>query len=415
MSHSNLNRLELLYRVSQTFNSSLDLHEVLNRVIDEVIEVTHAERGFLMLVESDGTLSFQTARGLDRQTIEQPKFEVSRSIAQQVAETGEAMLTMNAQSDDRLGGSKSISVLGLRSVLSVPLRLKDKILGVIYVDNRVQVGAFSPDDLDLLAAIASSAVIAIENARLYAVAIEKGRLESELQLARDVQSHFILRQMPTIPGWEFAAAWEPAREVSGDFYDLIPLANGSMGVVIADVSDKGMPAALFMALSRSIMRASAAQGVAAADAVAQANRLICGDAPAGMFVSLCYAELQPSGEVAYVNAGHNPPLVYRPRTGEFAELSRTGIVLGIDGTRTFGQGILRMESGDLILMYTDGLTEALNTQGEEFGTERLRPLIAGCAGLSASALIEQIKHTHQEFTGPVIPFDDVTLMVIKRV
>src|SRR5512143_651728 len=214
-------RLALLYRISQDFNSSLDLDEVLNRVIDEVITAVRAERGFLMLRDTAGQLRFRVARGIDRNTIEQPQFQVSRSVISRVAEEGRALLTSNAQDDVSLKMQRSVAVLGLRAILCVPLQLKGTLLGVIYVDNRLQSGVFYPDDLDLLTAIAASAATAIENARLYRLAVEKGRMERELQMARDLQSSLLPRETPQLAGWDFAAYWQPARQVSGDFYDFI--------------------------------------------------------------------------------------------------------------------------------------------------------------------------------------------------
>lgn len=256
--HPTTGHLALLYRLSQTLNSSLDLDEVLSRVIDEVIAATHAERGFLVLRGVDGSLVFRAARELDQQRIEAPEFQISRGIVERVAREGQPILTSDAQDDIRLNLRQSVMALGLRSILCVPLQLKSRVTGVIYVDNRLQAGIFTQADLDLLDAIASNAAIAIENARLYQMAIAQGRLERELQMAREVQASLLPRAEPQIAGWEFAARWEPAREVAGDYYDFITAhPDGSVGIVIADVTDKGMPAALFMALTRSIVRAGA--------------------------------------------------------------------------------------------------------------------------------------------------------------
>jgi signal transduction histidine kinase len=160
-------RLDLLYRLAQTFNSSLDLDQVLNLVMDEVIAATRAERGFVMLRESDGQLRFRVARGLDRETIDEPEFQISRSVVAWVSDEGQPVLTQDAQADYQFGERGSVQALGLRSLLCVPLRIKDQVSGVVYVDNRVQTGVFLPEDLELLASIASSAAIAIENARLH--------------------------------------------------------------------------------------------------------------------------------------------------------------------------------------------------------------------------------------------------------
>ncbi|MGD2159354.1 MAG: GAF domain-containing protein, partial [Anaerolineales bacterium] len=276
--------LALLYQLSQTFNSSLDLDEVLNRVIDEVIAATRAERGFIMLRESDGDLTFRTARGMAKETIDEPEFQISRGVVEKAAREGEPILTSDAQHDPRFSGRESVLGLKLRSILCVPLKLKDSVSGVIYVDNRIQAGIFTEDDLNLLNAIAASAAIAIENARLFQIAVEKGRMERELEMAYKVQSSLIPREIPQIPGWQIAATWVPAREVAGDFYDFFSGKEGQWGLVIADVVDKGMAAALFMANSRSILRASVRQTARPMDAISEANRLICADAAYGMFL-----------------------------------------------------------------------------------------------------------------------------------
>jgi GAF domain-containing protein len=194
-------RLALLYRLSQTFNSSLDLQEVLNRVMDEAIAVMHAERGFVMLREPDGSLGFRVARGLDRETIDAPQFQVSRGVVTWVAQEGQPVLTSDAQRDDRFSMRDSVRALGLRSILCVPLVVRGRVSGVVYVDNRMQAGIFEQPDLELLASIASNAAIAIENARLYQLAVEKGRMERELQMAHEVQAGLLPREAPRVPGW----------------------------------------------------------------------------------------------------------------------------------------------------------------------------------------------------------------------
>ncbi len=267
-------RLALLYHLSQTFNSSLDLNEVLNRVIDEVIVSTRAERGFVMLRDELGKMTFRVARGMEQSSIDDPMFQISLGIVEGVAQNGQPVLTGDAQIDPRFSMRQSVRLLGLRSILCVPLKVKEQILGTVYVDNRIQAGIFTQEDLELLSAIAYSAAIAIENARLYQVAVEKGRLERELQVARDVQVSLLPREIPQFPGWEFVARWLPARQVAGDYYDFIPGKDGQLGIVVADVSDKGMPAALFMTLTRSIIRASMDLAIPAMEGMSRANRLI---------------------------------------------------------------------------------------------------------------------------------------------
>jgi sigma-B regulation protein RsbU (phosphoserine phosphatase) len=418
LSQSTDDRLKLLYDLSQAFNSTLDLDEVLNRVMDQVIAIVNAERGFVMLHEADRSLTVPVARGIDRTTIQDPEFQVSRSIVERVAREGEPLLTSNAQQDDRLSMRQSVTLLGLRSVLCVPLKTRDRISGVVYVDSRIRTGLFTQAHLDLLTAIASSASIAIENARLYQVAVDQGRLERELQMAREVQASLLPGQTPRVPGWEFAARWQPARQVSGDYYDFVPMDGGRWGLVIADVSDKGMPAALFMALTRSTVRASVGRTASPAEGIAYANRLLCADSMGGMFVTLFYALLDPAtGEMTYVNAGHNPPLLCKGRDNgpeALIELTRTGMALGVLEDAPFEQRTVRIDLGDAVFLYTDGVTDALDAQGQEFGEQRLLSLLHEHRRAAAEQLLDAIAGALHQHVGETPRADDVTLMAVSQ-
>jgi sigma-B regulation protein RsbU (phosphoserine phosphatase) len=415
LTNPNEDRLSTLHRISQTFNSSLDLDDVLNLVMDEVISVTRAERGFLMIREVNEQLVAKVARGLDRQTIDSPEFEISRGVVDRVARECKAILTSDAQTDEWLGQRKSVRGLKLRAVLGVPLLLKGDCIGVVYVDNRLQAGIFTKEDIELLEGIASSAAIAIENARLYKIAIEKGKLEKELQVAREVQTNLIPRSLPEVAGWEFSAWWEPARQVSGDFYDFVPLVDNQLGIVIGDVTDKGIPAALFMANARSIVRASIALPTSPRNAIQSANRLLSEDSLDGMFVSLFYALLDLSnGDLTYVNAGHNLPYHYRAKDDSLAELERTGIPLGIETAANLEERKINLQSGDFLLLYTDGVTEAMNTDLELFGKTQLESLIRTYRSSSIDTIQMEIQHSVAEFIGDFDPSDDITMMVVKR-
>ena len=412
--------MELLYHLSQTFNSSLDLTEVLNLVMDQVIAVMNAERGFVMLLDEEGKLTFPVARGIDQVTITEPRFQVSRSVVEQVSRSGQPMLISDAQLDPRFSARQSIAILGLRAILCVPLIFKDRILGVIFIDNRIQAGIFSPSDMELLTAIASSAAAAIENARLYQLAVEKGRLERELQMARQVQVSMLPSQTPHIPGWEIAAFWQPARQVAGDYYDFVQFPDGQLGMIIADVSDKGMAAALFMATTRSIMRASLVQTTTLSDGMTQANRLLCNESTNSTFVTLFCARLNPkNGEITYVNAGHNPPIYYQNRSqggaGQVVTLGRTGMAMGVDPELVYKEQVLRMRSDDFILFYTDGVTDENNEQGQLYGTDRLVSLLHELHTASAQDILAGIEASVHTFSGQSSPFDDITMILVKRV
>lgn len=413
---SSTDRLALLYGLSQAFNSSLDLDEVLNRVMDEVIVATHAERGFVMLSEAGDRLNFRAARGIEQTTIETPQFQISRSVVEKVYQEGEPILTSDAQADERFNMRQSVVILGLRSILCVPLKIKQATIGVIYVDNRIQAGLFSYSDLELLNAIAATAAIAIENARLYQLAVEKGRLERELQMARQVQTNLLPRQTPQIPGWDFAALWLPARQVAGDYYDFIQLAPTSLGLVVADVTDKGMPAALFMALVRTLVRASVDRAASPQEAITQANHLICADASNGMFVTLFFGALDlHNGVLTYVNAGHNPPYHFCRATGELRRLLRSGMALGVDAEAPYDQQEVRLDPGDVVFLYTDGIPDALNAANQEFGLQRIEDLLLRYAQAGAMALLNQMENAIEAFIGSTASFDDITIVAVRRI
>lgn len=251
-------------------------------------------------------------------------------------------------------------------------------------------------------------------AQLYQASRDAERMTRELELASQVQSGFLPQTAPSLPGWDFAAGWQPARELSGDFYDFIFL-DPALGLVIADVADKGMPAALFMALTRSVLRSSVSASRAPERSVAQANRLLAADAADGMFVTLFYGQLEPeTGELRYVNAGHNPPLLFRAASQELTSLTRTGIVLGWDPEASFDSGTLNLDPEDVVLFYTDGVTEAVGTKGEAFGEARLEAFLLEHHGLSADELLHSLQAALQRFTGGKELLDDVTLLVAKR-
>lgn len=245
--------------------------------------------------------------------------------------------------------------------------------------------------------------------------IIKEKLEHELLVARQVQASLLPQRVPQASSWTFAAHWEPAREVAGDFYDFIPGPEGQVGVVIADVADKGMPSALFMALSRSILRASLTGSRGLTENMQQANRLICADSSDSMFVTVSYAGLNlADGTVEFLNAGHNPTLYYQAETNQLDWLSHTGMPLGIDADARYGQRQLCLNPGDFLLMYTDGVTDALDLQGQEFGTKRLWQMVYDQRQASAVTIVETLKQALADFVGDTQPVDDITIVSVKR-
>lgn len=250
--------------------------------------------------------------------------------------------------------------------------------------------------------------------------IEKEKLQSELRVAHKVQASLIPSTPPRLAGWDFAARWQPARDVSGDFYDFVPLPRANAdspecGIVIADVADKGMPAALLMTVTRSIVRASVISTRRPADAIGQANRLVCADSPHGLFVTLFYAQLDPlTADVLYVNAGHAPAWLQRAADVGWIELTRTGLPLGMFHDQVLHQHPIHLEPGDLLFFYTDGVLDAVDPHGQAFGVERLRRLLLEHRRAPATEMASAIEHALREFRQGGLLFDDITFVIVKR-
>lgn len=406
--------LKTLYRITRAMNSSLDFDEVANMVMDAMMQVTRAERGCLLIVDEgdEGQLTVLVSR-TPHGDPQDPSEVYSTTIVNKVVETRQPLLTNDAQYDGRYEPGKSIILRNLRAVLCAPMLVKGRLVGVVYVDTSMKTGNFSDSDRDLLSAVAGQAATAIENARLYQVAVEKGRIERELQMAREMQQALLPQSMPRVPGYEIAARWQSAREVAGDFYDLFVLEDGSLGLVIADVSDKGAGAALFMAVSRSMIRTFAYSGLSPLDTLWQTNELILQDAVSGTFVTVYHSVFGKQGTSVHVNAGHNPPLLYRSSTNEVVLMPRGGRAIGWFPDNPLRLIDVLLEPGDVIVYYTDGLTEAENPHGDFFGEERLAQLVFTLAHKPVEQIAESIFESVNTFLDGMPPFDDLTLCVVR--
>lgn len=408
--------LETLYEITRYLNSSLDLDEVLNYVMDRVVQVTRAERGFMMLVEEGSDLlRFQAARGMDQQDLDSPEFEVSTTIINEVALSQKPLLTSNAEYDPNLPDAQSIIRKGLRSILCVPILIRDRLIGLVYVDNRLRAGMFNSTHRDLLEAFASQAGFAIENARLYKVAVEKGRLQQELEMAHKIQRGLLPTTFDPLSGYEVAFDWQSAHEVAGDFYDCFSLNDHQMGVVIADVSDKGAAAAIFMAVASSKFRGNAFAANSPEEVIQFTNQMLLQDATNGMFVTVYYSIFEHDGYVQCVNAGHNYPILYRAKDHIIEFLPKGGHPLGWFENIPLQTHEYQLDRGDIMVFYTDGLTEAENTQRQAYGEDRLADTILQSANGTAETIKDRILESVQAFVGDTPQMDDITLVVVRYI
>ncbi|MBN1312487.1 MAG: GAF domain-containing protein [Anaerolineae bacterium] len=301
------------------------------------------------------------------------------------------------------------------SIIGFPLRAKNELVGLLIVDDPQQGKPLEPRLFNILTGIAHQTATALDAAALQASQAERNRLEQELQVAHQIQASFIPDAPPQEIGWQMAATWRAARQVSGDFYDFIPLREDLWGLVIADVADKGVPAALFMAMCRTLLRASAINRTSPAETLMRANTLIFDDSRTDLFVTMFYVVWDPvTGEVIFSSAGHNPMLHIREEDHEIVELRTKGIALGILPRIRLKEHRVTLAPGDILLAYTDGLTEAMRTNYEEWGLDRLKARLKQVSDQTVQQIIDEVLSEVDAFVGDAPQSDDLTMWVLKR-
>ena len=303
--------------------------------------------------------------------------------------------------------------------LVAPLRHGGRDLGVLAVARHLEDGPFTPNDFAVFRTIAEQSAFAIGNALVHREASEKRQMEGELRNAREVQRVLLPQGEPVVPGYRVSGTNVPARIISGDYYDHLDLGDGRHGVVIADVSGKGVAAGLLMAMCRSVLRSMAGGYDSPADALARVNRQLFSDIREDMFISLFYAVIEgDGGTVKLARAGHDPALLYRAADGTVTLLKPPGLALGIDEGDVFERVTkvqeIRLEPGDCLLFHTDGVKEAIDPAGEEFGMDRLREAFREGASLGAEATIRSVERELARFAGDAPQMDDVTLVAIEK-
>src|SRR6266550_4918101 len=311
------------------------------------------------------------------------------------------------------------SAFGTGSVMAASLSYGKQNLGVLAVANGPMGAPFTQGDFVVFKSIAEQSAFALYNAIIYSMANEKKRLDHDLEIARDIQRILLPSEAPAIGGFQISGINVPARQVSGDYFDYIEVDDERLGVAIADVSGKGVPASLIMAICRSVLRAEAAQNTSPADVLRKVNRQLYPDIKEDMFISMAYLILdhQRNG-ITLARAGHDAPLLYQRRSEIVAPVKSPGMVVGIDSGSVFDRltvdFAVSLERDDCLVLYTDGVTEALNTEGDEFGVDRLMQSVRSSAKDSAQAIVKKIIQDVRDFTGPAPQNDDMTLIAIRK-
>ncbi len=420
---SDLVRMAAILNVLRALGSGRVLSEVLTLVVDSALEVTRADRGFVMLANDQGELEFKIARGRGRTPLPGTSFTTSTKIPRKVFLTGESRLVgdltdviLEEPHDQTIAG-------GIRRVMCVPLRVmsmapapgqdvRHRVIGVLYLDGHERSAMLSPQTLPSLEAFATQAALAIESARLYAEAAEKARLDRDLRLAAEIQRSLLAD--PTFAGTtcELSAVSKPCRTVGGDFYDYFELPDGGFAFALGDVAGKGPSAALLAAAVQTNFVAQAAVSDDPAQTMARINAALLRRPVEARFATMFYGVLSADGRLSYCNAGQEPPLVLGC-DGLTWWLEAGGPVLGLLSDATYETGIVHLKPDDLLVLCSDGVTEARNAAGEELGRERMVEAIAQCRGRKPEAVLETLLGAVRSFSQGAPQADDITVLILK--
>jgi sigma-B regulation protein RsbU (phosphoserine phosphatase) len=339
-------------------------------------------------------------------------------IIGRVWQTREPVLLTDLANAPELAGLRGTS-LGAASVMVTPLLYGKQNMGVLALGNGPSSPSFTQSDFVVFKSIAEQSAFALYNAIIYSEANEKKRLDHDLEIARDIQRILLPSEAPVIPGFEIAGLNIPARHVSGDYFDYVEVDKTRLGVAIADVSGKGVPASIIMAICRSVLRSQATGNTSPADVLQKVNRQLYPDIKEDMFISMAYVILDHvHGNVTLCRAGHDAPIIFEHETRSVTPVKPPGMVVGIDSGSVFdritGDFALSLKPGDCLLLYTDGVTEALDANGDEFGPERMMECIRASAPDGAPAMITRLIDELRSFVGAQPQNDDITLIAIRK-
>jgi serine phosphatase RsbU (regulator of sigma subunit) len=334
-----------------------------------------------------------------------------------VMQTQHPLLVEDLQTSDPTSWtSEWLRKEGFRGHAVVPLIVEGRSIGALAINSR-KPRVLSEDELNFLQLMANQAAIAIETNRLHLEEIERRRIEEELAVGRQIQLSLLPKSLPTIPGWEFAVHYEAAHQVGGDFYDLfeLPDLEDQIGLLIGDVSGKGVPAALFMAMCRTMIRSTVLSGRNPSQALIRANELIQKDSQVDLFLSAIYASLNTrTGHLTYANAGHNRPILLRVNDGKVYDLVARGIILGEFDAIELEEEEVELLPGDVFVCYTDGVTDAIDAQNQPFSEQRLSEVISSHPEATAEEMLSAVLDELHRFTGDTAQTDDLTLIVVRR-
>lgn len=394
-----------LIRAGQELASHQPLEEVFSVILNLALSAVQAERGVILTLEK-GELMLRASKG--------DGFAISTAVRDRVLREKCSLMVTDAQTDSALREQKSIVLHRVRSMLAVPLQTRDNVIGLLYVDNGAIIRPFSKEDLDLLTVMANVAAIRIEHARLAQIEQAEKLMEMELAQASEIQHSLLPAEAPAREGYDVAGYNLPCRAVGGDYYDFLNYKDGRLGLVVGDVSGKGLPAAIMMSSLQARVHMLLETSPEPAQAVTILNRSVSERCPLGNFITFFYAILDcATGKVSYSNAGHNYPILIRA-DGQVEQLRRGNLILGIDPSVEYELNETFIAPGDLLALYSDGVTEARRSNGEEFGEQGLTDFLSARRAEACPELVKALVQHVREWSGEPSFHDDFTVVLARR-
>jgi len=409
-----IEELSILNEIATAISSTLSLDKIIDLIVHKCVKHFNAEQSAVMLLNrEEADNKYKTfVRGADKSTNFLP-YHLDNQLAGWILKHKRPLLTNDIKTDDRFTAIRQDD-LSINSLLSVPLLLKGQIIGFLNVFNKKNNMDFSEDDQRLLSIIAAQSAQVIENARLYLEAQELNQMQAEMRLAHQIQINLLPLDPPQIGGYDIAGKSIAAKDVGGDYYDFIPIDDKKTAICLGDVSGKGMPAAILMANLQATLRAQTMHSLEPFDCINRSNTLLFKSTDIDKYATLFYGILdKEKHEITYTNAGHDIPYHYKPDK-TILRLKPGGIVVGFLEKFDFTQEILKLDQGDVLVFYSDGITEAMNEKEEEFGEEELNRLLQDNLNFSAEEIIDKIMSEIRRHSGQTPQDDDMTVVVVKR-
>lgn len=398
-----------LYEVGIALSSSLDMDELLDKVLENLGRVIRFDTAVIYLLDPhSGTIKQVVGCGIPETDEEKLHLKVGQGITGRVAETGQGIIVSDVTDNPDYIAFRPQT----KSEMAVPLKVGESVVGAFNLESD-KAGAYGQHDLDLLNAFASLAAIAIERARLHNERMAARKIADELTIARRIQMTFLPSQDPVVNGFDISGLNIPSADVGGDYYDFIPIVDNHLGIAIGDVSGKGIPAALIMAAFRASLKAEIRNNFAIRAILMKVNNLLFESLERDNYVTAIYSVLDSKHRVlTFSNAGHNPPILRRA-DGKVEELKEGGLALGTFANSTYEERPISLNSGDILLFYTDGVTEAKDDRDEEFGVERLLVCLEESKERSAREIVDYVVECTNKFSSRTAEMDDLTLVVLK--